>query len=251
MNLRFVATVALLWGAGSPLLPAEIYQPSAQRLNAFDQRGYFPPALKSAIHDLVNAREAVARAKADQEKFAAALPDLRTQSNEAISQTARLRKELELYTHPEEADFDALQSAMKNPSASSEQRLELAQAFVWSYPTDPHQTEAGEDLRQVQRQIAAQRQAVRDDAMARAAARAKLVQRAEARELSLSEWQDFLRDMSQEELLTYLGRPQTQQADYWIYRGSWTLDPRAQKRVGLRINFNGTRVQSVDPLDSE
>lgn len=251
MNLRFAFIALLLWGGGCALSSADIYELSSQRLNVLDQRGYFPPALKSATQSLVAARQEVARARQEKKKFTAELPELRRQSNEAISQTARLRKELELYTHPEEADFDALQSAMKNPSVAPEQRLGLAQAFVWSYPTDPHQTEAEQDLLEVEKQIAAQRQVVRDDAAARTAAHARLLQRVQARELSLKEWQDFLQDMSQEQLLNYLGRPQTEEVDYWIYSGSWTTNPVTQKRAGLRINFNGTRVQSVIPVDSE
>jgi hypothetical protein len=80
---------------------------------------------------------------------------------------------------------------------------------------------------------------------ARAAARAKLVQRAQARDLSLGEWRDFLRDMSQDELMKFLGRPTSQTGDYWIYSGDWIANPAAKQKVGMEINFNAGRVISV------
>ena len=119
MKLRYFAISMLLLAVSSTLAFADIYQLSADRLNRLDERGYFTPAFKSATYDLVNARHAVLRAKREKESFAAALPELQKQSTEAAAQTVRLRKELELYTHPEEADFDALQSAMRFNCADS------------------------------------------------------------------------------------------------------------------------------------
>ncbi len=233
-------------GLFSPtLLHGASPQLSATRLDFLDERGYFTPAFKTAIHDLVNAREALAQAKAEQEKMKAMLPDLQKQGEDAVARVADLQKELNRYAHPEDADFDALQKAMGDPAAKPQDRLVLAQAFVWSYPTDPHQPEAEQDLQRIQKQLSDEVQAAKDADVARVAARAKLVQRAEARNLSLSEWQGFLQDMSQEDLLTYLGRPQTQGIDYWIYSGVWTTDPSTQAKVGLQIQFNGGRVIRV------
>jgi hypothetical protein len=236
----------LLFLAGPVLLRADS-QLSPPRLNQLDQRGYFTPSFKQAVHDLVQARQAVAQAHADEKRLNESLPDLQKQSDEAVAEAARLRKELALYTHPEDTDFNALQTAMKNSSTTPGEKLTLAQAFVWSYPTDPHQAEAQEDLQQIQRDLARQREAAKEAAIAQAAARATLVQRAKARNLSLGEWRDFLRDMSQEDLLTYLGRPEIEEADYWIYSGAWTWDPATRERTGLRIDFNGTRVLNVVP----
>ena len=104
---------------------------------------------------------------------------------------ARLRQELQLYTHPEVADFAALQAALSNPSTPAAKRLALAQAFVWSYPTDPHQALAGEELVKIQKEQADQRQIMNHAAAAQNALAAELLRRAKARELSLREWQDF------------------------------------------------------------
>jgi hypothetical protein len=218
---------------------------SPERLEVLDQHGYFTPAFKEAVHDLVDTRQAVVQAKADEAKLEASLPALQTQSSAADAEVASLQKELAGYAHPEDADFDALQNAMKSPVETPQDRLALAQAFVWSYPTDPHQAEAVQYLQQIQKQMADQAEAEKEAEAARVAARAKLIQRAEAKDLSLAEWKSFLQDMSQEDLLTYLGRPQTQQADSWTYAGPWTSDPITNQKVGLQIFFNGTRVMSV------
>ncbi len=244
----FFIRIALLLGAGlltPALVRADGPKLSADRLDLLDERGYFTPEFKASVHDLVEARQEVELAKQEEVKLRAQLPDLQNQNAAAQAETARLQKELDVYAHPEDADFDALQNGMKNSAMAPEERLALAQAFVWSYPTDPHQAEAEQDLQQIQKQIANRTQAEKDADAARIAAHAKLVQRAEARDLSLSEWQDFLRDMSQEEIVTYLGHAQSGGEDYWIYDGDLTTDPLTQARVGLQIHFNGTRVISV------
>jgi len=248
MKARLLMAALMLLAAGpSALLHAEGPQLSADRLDLLDERGYFTPDFKAAVHDLVNARQEVVKSKMDEKNIRATLPDLRKQSADAQAEVARLQKELDLYAHPEDADYDALQRAMKDDAMSPAQRLALAQAFVWSYPTDPHQADAEQDLRQIQKQLADQQQAQKDADAARVAARAKLVQRAAAKDLSLAEWQGFLQDMSQQELLNYLGHPEQQTDDYWIYTGDWTSDPVTKAKVGLRVHFNGTRVISVVP----
>ena len=228
-------------------LRADIYELTTQRLDVLDQRGYFPPELKKATHDLVHARTALKQARREEKQFKGALPYLRGQSAEQQAAADRLRQQLELYAHPEVADFQALQSAMNDASTSAEERLQLAQAYVWAYPDDAHLPEAQADLEQVQKQMADNQQSVRDDAAAKLAARADLVQRAEAHQLTLPEWKSFLQDMSQQDLLNYLGRPQIEEGDHWIYTGDLSTDPATQKKTGLRIYFNGTRVQSVAP----
>jgi hypothetical protein len=228
-------------------LRADAVDLSSERLDMLDQRGYFTPGFKKAVHDLVNARRALEQSQAETKKWNEELPALQKESMEDAAQVARIRAELAFYAHPENADFDALQHAMKSANVAPKERLMLAQAFIWAYPTDPRQAEAQEDLQQTQQLIAAQQGAVKETNAERLAARARLIQRALARQLSLPEWRSFLQDMSQEDLLKYLGRPQTQDADCWIYSGNWTTEPATKQPAGLRVNFNGTRVLSVVP----
>ena len=218
---------------------------SADRLNMLDQRGYFTPAFKTSVKELVDTRKAVAQARADEQKLEAQLPALQQQQASTEADVARLRKELALYAHPEDADYDELQRAMNDPKATPQEQLALAQAFVWSYPSDPHQAEAVHDVQRIQQEFLVAQQNEKNAEASRAATQAELLRRVRAKSLSLAEWQDFLRDRSQEELLSYLGRPQTQGDGYWIYTGDWTVDPVTQQKVGLRIDFNGTRVLSV------
>jgi multidrug efflux pump subunit AcrA (membrane-fusion protein) len=147
--------------------------------------------------------------------------------------------------HPEETDFDALQKRMDAADAKLEERIALAQAYVWTYPASPHQSDAEQYLQQMEKKLADRQQAEKDAEAARVAARAKLVQRAQARDLSLSEWRDFLRDMSQDDLVKFLGRPTSQRDDYWIYSGAWIIDPASKQKVGMEINFNAGRVIGV------
>jgi hypothetical protein len=221
---------------------------SPPRLDRLDQQGYFTPAFKTAVRELVQMRQAIAQSRLDEKKLTASLPDLQRQCDQELAEAARLRQELQLYTHPEVADFAALQAALKNPSTPVERRIALAQAFVWSYPNDPHLAAAEEELVKIQKEQAAQRQIINNTAAAQSALALELMRRAKARELSLREWQDFLRDKSQEELLALLGRPQIQGADYWIYSGTWTWNPATKSRSGLRVDFNGTRVLNIVPV---
>ena len=163
----------------------------------------------------------------------------------ARANTDALRQELARYQHPEDADFAALQAAMKDPAAKPGDQLALAQAFVWAYPSNPHANEARQDLQTIQQKMADQLQAEKAAEAAQAAAQAALLQRVQARSLSLNEWRDFLRDKSQQDLLKYLGRPDFARYDYWIYSTAFTVDPSNGKKVGLQINFNGLRVISV------
>ncbi|HEV3270597.1 MAG TPA: hypothetical protein VGZ93_00280 [Candidatus Methylacidiphilales bacterium] len=220
-------------------------QLSPERLAMMDKLGYFTPGFKAAVHDLVDTKHALAQAKKEQLKLIVQLPDLQKQATEAEANTAALQQELARCEHPEETDFDALQKQMNDAGAKLEDQIALAQAYVWTYPASPHEGVAQQYLEQTQKKLADQRQAEKDAEAARAAAYAKLVQRAQARDLSLNEWRNFLRDMSQEDLVKLLGRPTSQTGDYWIYSGEWILDPATNQKVGLEINFNAGRVLSV------
>ena len=248
MSRRLTITLVAAGAAlGLTLIPgqADSGQLSPERLDMLDQRGYFTPQFKAAVHDLVNARQALEQTKAEQAKLKLDLPDLQRQAAEAEAKTVALRQELATYDHPEETDFTALQNQMNATDAKPEEQVALAQAYVWTYPASPHQSQAEQYLQQVQKKLADQKQADKDAEAARDAAHAQLVQRAQAKDLSLTEWRDFLRDMSQDDLIKLLGRPTSQTEDYWTYAGDWVVDPASHQKVGMEINFNAGRVLSV------
>ena len=218
---------------------------SWERLDLLDKRGYFTPGFKTAVHDYIDAEKALEKARDDVKRFSEQLPDLLKQSAAAQAKTDAMLKELARYQHPENDDFAELQARMKDPSTKPEDQLALAQAFVWANPSNPHADEARQYLQDIQKKLADQQQAEKDAQVAQAAAQAKLLQRVQARNLSLNEWKDFLRDKTQEEILKYLGRPDVAQIDYWIYNSAFTVDPNTGQKVGLQISFNGTRVNSV------
>jgi hypothetical protein len=219
---------------------------SPERLDMLDQAGYFTPAFKAAVHDLVDNKEALERAKAEDAELIKGLPDLQKQATEAEAKAVALRQELATYEHPDETDFDALQTRMNDSNAKPEEQLPLAQAYVWTYPDSPHEGDAQQYLQQLLKTLANQKQAEKDAEAAKEDARAKLVQRAKAHDLNLDEWRVFLRDMSQDELVKLLGRPTTQTSDYWIYTGDWIVDPATKQKAGMEVNFNAGRVSSVD-----
>ncbi|SRR5258707_952759 len=218
---------------------------TAEQLGHLDQWGWLTPDFKRAVHELVETRQAIVAAKAEENKLSQDLPELQKQAAEAVAKTAALRQELAEYDHTDEADFIQLQKEMNDPGAKPEEQLTLAQAYVWTYATSPHLAEARQYLQQVQKKIADQVQVEKDAEAARVAARTRLVQRAQAHDLNLTEWRDFLRDMSQEDLLKYLGAPRTREPDYWVYSGSWTEDPVTHQKVGIQVTFNAGRVISV------
>ena len=249
MNRRVLfSVVAALAFPGLTPVPAhaDSGQLSPERLHMLDRMGYFTPSFKAAVHDLVDAKHTLEQTKVEQVKLAAQLPDLQKQATEAEENTIALRQELARYEHPEEIDFDALQKEMNAANAKLEDQIAQGQAYVWTYPDSPHESEAQQYLQQTRKKLADQQQAEKDAEAAREAAHAKLVQRAQARDLSLNEWRDFLRDMSQEDLVKLLGRPTSQSDDYWVYEGEWVLNPATNQKVGLEINFNGGRVLSVE-----
>jgi hypothetical protein len=229
---------------------ADDKQLSPERLDMVDQMGYFTPAFKAAVHDLIDSKKALAQAKADKVKLTQELPDLQQQATQAEAQAIALRQELAKYEHPDETDFTALQQRMNDAGAKPEDQIALAQAYVWTYPTSPHASDAQQYLQQTQKKLADAQQAERDTEAAREAAHAKLVQRALAKDLSLGEWRDFLRDMSGDDLVKLLGQPSSQSDDYWTYAGEWILDPTTKQKVGMEINFNAGRVISVDEKPS-
>jgi len=221
-------------------------QLSAERLDTLDQLGYFTPGFKAAVHGLVDSNHALAQAKEEQARLTAALPDLQKQAADVEIQTAALRQELAKYDHPEENDFVALRQRMNDPGAKPEEQIILAQAYVWTYPSNPHQSDAQQYLQQAQKKLADNQQAEKEAEAARVAARASLVRRAQARTLNLHEWRDFLRGMSQDDLVKFLGRPTAEAGDYWIYGGDWIADPVTGRKVGMEMNFDAGRVLTVD-----
>jgi len=246
-SLAFAASLAAL-GLASTSVHADSGQLSPERLDDLDQWGYFTPEFKAAIHDYVESKETLEKANAENKQFALELPGLQKQAEEALAKTVALRQELAKYEHPDETDFAALQSQMNDPNARLTDQIEMAQAYVWAYPASPHESEAQQFLQQAQKKQADQIQAAKDAEAAREAAHAQLVQRALAHDLSVSEWRDFLRDMSQDDLVKLLGRPSSSSGDYWTYSGPWIVDPSTQQKVGIQINFNAGRVLTVDEI---
>jgi hypothetical protein len=220
---------------------------SADRLNALDRDGYLTPNFKAAVRDLVTARQDLQKAQAEQKQFERDLPGLQQQAADAQAKAVALRQELARYDHPEENDFIELEGRMKDPAAVPEEVIALAQAYVWTYPTNPHEAEAQQYLAMLQRKIADQKQAEKDAEAAREAAHARLVQRAQARDLSLVEWRGLLRGMSQDDLVKLFGQPSSKDADYWYYEGEWVVNPSSNRKVGMQINFDAGRVLTVDP----
>jgi len=248
----FAVMGCLAWAASAvPACADDAKHLSPERLDVLDARGVFSPDFKAAVHDLVDTKQNIRDTQAEQKKLNQQLPDLVDQQQKAVAEADALRAELAKYEHPDEVDFTILQSTMKDSSAKTDDQLALAQAFVWTYPTSPHAPEAQQELAQMQKQIATQQQTAKDAEAAREAAHADLIKRAEAKELSLEEWRGFLNDMSQEDLLKYLGQPDKRGDDYWIYSGAWSKDPVTSEKTGLEINFNAGRVQSVDKAPAQ
>jgi len=250
MNRRVALSVAAAFAAcGLTSTPgqADGGQLSPERLDMLDRLGFFTPGFKAAAHDLVDSKHALEQAGAEQATLTKQLPDLQSQAAEAGAKAGSLRQELAKYDHPEENDFVALQNRMNDAGAKPEEQIVLAQAYVWTYPASPHQSDARQYLQQVGKKLADLRQAEKEAEAARAAARAELVQRAQARNLSLGEWRDFLRDMSQDDLVKMFGQPASRTNDgYWIYSGDWIVDPATSQKTGMQITFTGGRVLNVD-----
>jgi hypothetical protein len=247
MNRRaifFPLVLAAVLGLGG--VPGRAGDLSPQKLDTLDQMGCFTPGFKAAVHDLINSKQALEQANAEKIKLTAQLPGLKQQATGEQAKEVALRQELANYDHPDDNDFVALQAKMNDATAKPEDQIALAQAYVWTYPASPHVAEAQRYLQQIEQKLAAQRKAIADAETAREIAHARLVLRAQAHALSLTEWRDFLRDMSEDELVKLLGRPTSSGTDNWVYAGEWTVDPVTQNKVGLEINFNAGRVQSVD-----
>ena len=224
---------------------------SPERLDMVDQLGYFTPTFKAEVHDLIDSKTALAKAGDENHKLTLELPGLTQQATESQAKMTALRQELAKYEHPEETDFVALQALMKDPKAKLPDQIAMAQAYVWTYPASTHEGDAQAFLTQGQKTWAEGVQAEKDTEAKRAADYATMVKRAQARDLNVDEWRDFLRNMSQDDLVKLIGRPTTQAADYWDYAGQWTTDPSTHQKVGLQITFDAARVQNVDEMPAQ
>jgi hypothetical protein len=238
---------AAAWGwLGAPVARADSPL-SPELLDQYDRRGYFTPNFKAAIQDLVDANEKLAQANAEQKKFQIDLPGVLQQAAAAQAKTAALRQELAKYDHPDQTDFLALQACVNDPSAKPSDVIALAQAYVWTYPDSPNAAQAQQYLATWQKKLADAEQAARDATAAREAAHAELVRRAQAHDLTLPEWRDFLRGMSEDDLVQLFGQPTLKQDEYWYYDGAWIVNPGSTQKTGMQINFDAGRVIGVDP----
>jgi hypothetical protein len=218
------------------------------QVEAMQRRGWITPDFEAASRRLLEANETAEKAKDDQARLEAQLPDLHKSAAAEDAKVAALKAELARYDHPDEIDFAALREAMNNPSAKIEDQMALAQAYVWTYPGAAHTPEAEKFLQQLQKKIADQAEAAKEADAAQQAAQLKLLQGVKAHNLDLGEWRAFLQDKSQDEVIEYLGAPASQSGDYWTYSGTWTVDPSTNLKAGLQLTFNGGRVQNVAPV---
>jgi len=223
---------------------------TVSQIKTMQKRGWITPQFEAAARELIDAKETLKTADGDRTKLELTVPGLEKTAKTEDARVARLKDELAHYDHPDETDFAALQSAMKNPAAKVEDQMALAQAYVWTYPGSAHMGEAEQDLQQLQKKIADQVQAANDAAAAQTAAQLKLLQRVKAHDLDLGEWRAFLQDKSQDEVEQYLGAPTSKADDYWTYSGAWTIDPATNQKAGLQLTFNGGRVLSVAPVSA-
>jgi hypothetical protein len=247
ISLSIAAGLVIL---GLTSAPGRAGQLSPARLDYLDKLGYFTPGFKTAAHELVDSKHALESDGQENQKLTLELPALQQKTTQAEAKAIALRQELAKYEHPDETDFTALQNKMKDSGAQLEDQIALAQAYVWTYPASPHEADAQQYLQQAQKTMADNQQAEKDAEAARVAAHAKLVQRAQAHDLSVGEWRDFLRDMSQEDMVKLIGQPTSQSDAYWFYSGDWIADPVTRKKVGIQINFNAGRVLTVDEIPS-
>jgi hypothetical protein len=218
------------------------------QIETMQRNGWLTPEFEAAARELIEAKETLKTADSDRTKLELTLPGLEKSASAEDAKVARLKDELAHYDHPDETDFTALQAAMKDGSAKTEDQLALAQAYVWTYPGGAHTGEAEQDLQQIQKKIADQVQAAKDADAAQTAAQLKLLQRVKAHDLDLGGWRAFLQDKSQDEVRQYLGDPTAKTDDYWTYSGAWTIDPATNQKAGLQLTFNGGRVQNVSPI---
>jgi hypothetical protein len=218
------------------------------QIETMERNGWLTPQFEAAARELIEAKETLKTADDDRTKLELKLPALQKTAATEDAKVSKLKDELAHYDHPDETDFTALQAAMKDSSAKIEDRLALAQAYVWTYPGGAHTGEAEQDLQQIQKKIADQVQAAKDTDAAQTAVQLKLLQRVKAHDLNLGEWRAFLQDKSQDEVLQYLGEPAAKTDDYWTYSGAWTIDPATNQKAGLQLTFNGGRVQNVAPI---
>jgi len=221
---------------------------SASQIEIMQRRGWLTPEFQSAARELIDAKQTARDAQAQEEKLEQGRPSLEKSAAAEDAKAAQLKAELARYDHPDESDFTALQEAMKNASAKPEDQKALAQAYVWTYPTSSHATEAEHDLQEIEKKIADQVQTTRDAEAAQLEAQAKLLQRVQAHALNLAEWRAFLQDKTETEVVRYLGEPSSRADEYWTYSGAWTTDPETGQKAGLQLNFNGGHVLSVAPV---
>jgi hypothetical protein len=248
-SLAFLITTGVL---GLAWVPARADgQLSPERLDRVDQLGYFTPGFKREVHDLVDSKAALAKAGEENHKLTLELPALQQEATAVQAKATALRQELAKYEHPDETDFAALQVIMKDEKAKLPDQIALAQAYVWTYPASPHEADAQAFLTQAQKTLADAAQSQKDAEAKRAADYATLVKRAQAHDLSVNEWRDFLQNKSQDELVQLIGRPTSQSVDYWDYNGGWTTDAITHQKVGLQITFDAGRVLSVSEMPAQ
>jgi peptidoglycan hydrolase CwlO-like protein len=241
-TLRLLAMMAILLIAA---VPASAGQLSSDNLERLDRLGVLTPAFKTAVHELVETKQQIVAVKNEKEDLSGKLPALQAKAAEAQKKVDELKLQLAEYDHSDQKDFDTLKKTSGDAAAKPADIIIVAQAYLWAYPASAHQAEAQQVLQAAQKQIADQIQADKDAAAKKAADWAALLERVKARSLSLEEWRKFLTDLSQEEVIKYIGRPQQVGNDYWTYTVPLTTDPDTGARIGLELYFDALRVKTV------
>ena len=103
------------------------------------------------MQDLVAARQAVEQTKIEEAQLKKNLPDLKQQADAAEKKVEALRKEFAQYNNSDDSDYAALQDSLKDTKAKPEDQIVMAQAYVWAYPTSPHQAEVQQTLQGLQK----------------------------------------------------------------------------------------------------
>jgi hypothetical protein len=125
-------------------------------------------------------------------------------------------------------------------------KLALAHQFIWSFPKSTLLPDAGKILSDLEQKKAAADEELANEKASRLQRENFLKAGVAARNLQIQDWREFLKNMSQDDVLFYLGPPKSKAADgTWYYGDNWTIDPGSAQRTGIVLFFNGTRVLNV------
>jgi hypothetical protein len=209
-------------------------------------RGFVPDILIDAVVQNVTTQDRILKLQQLTLDAENAKPELEKQQSAAEEQTAAIKKQLSDLDHADSAALITLQTQVADPNAKLPVKLAAAHQFIWSFPTSSLLPQANAILADLNKQDADEKQRLADDAKKKQERLDFLTKGAQEHNLLIEDWREFLRNMTQDEVLLYVGAPTKKSMDgNWFYAGSYTIDPATQQRSGLVIFFNGTRVDNV------